>query len=82
MRKSAIYKIRSIRGESIGETLVALLITALALMMLAGAIGSAAKIVTRNKAAMEEYYVGENGSASQQSEAFNKWKGKASINLQ
>lgn len=49
-------KLRNRVGESIGETLVALLIAALALLMLAGAVSSASKIVTRNKAAMEEYY--------------------------
>ena len=49
-------KLRSRAGESIGETLIALLISALALLMLAGAISSAGRIVTRNKAAMISYY--------------------------
>ncbi len=56
MMRDIKNKLRSRAGESIGETLVALLIAALALLMLAGAVSSASKIVTRNKAAMEEYY--------------------------
>ena len=81
MRKRIQSKIRSHAGESIGETLIALLISALALMMLAGAISSAARIVTRNKAAMEEYYTGLDESSSKQSTVYNTWKGKASTNL-
>lgn len=80
MKKSILLKIRSNAGESIGETLVALLISALALLMLAGAISSAAGIVTRNKASIEAYYVGESG-ASQQKEVYTKWEGKVSTSL-
>ena len=74
-------KIRSCAGESIGETLIALLISALALIMLAGAISSAARIVTRNKSAMEEYYTGVNKGSCKQSTVYNMWKGKAYTNL-
>ncbi|MBQ6346431.1 MAG: hypothetical protein IJI71_02600 [Clostridia bacterium] len=81
MKKTIKSKIRSISGESIGETLVALLISALALLMLAGAIGSASKIVTRNKTAMDEYYVGAGESKSQQAATFDKWKTEATTNL-
>ena len=56
MKKLVMEKMCSRAGESIGETLVALLISALALLMLAGAVSSAGKIVTRNKTAMETYY--------------------------
>lgn len=49
-------KIHSKAGESIGETLIALLISALALVMLAGAIGSAARIITRSNAAVKSHY--------------------------
>ena len=52
-------KLRSRAGESIGETLVSLLIAALALTMLAGAIASATKIITQSKAKMAEYYAGD-----------------------
>lgn len=56
MKKHVLKKLCSPAGESIGETLIALLISALALLMLAGAVSSAGKIVTRNKSAMETYY--------------------------
>ena len=81
MRKRIQSKLRSRVGESIGETLIALLISALALMMLAGAISSAARIVTRSKTAMDEYYIGTNGSSSKQSMVYNSWKSKAFTNL-
>lgn len=81
MRRRIQSKIRSCAGESIGETLIALLISALALIMLAGAISAAAKIVTRNKTAMEEYYTGANVGSSKQSTVYNAWKGMAFTNL-
>ena len=56
MLKNAKKKLFSKTGESIGETLIALLISALALLMLAGAVSSAGKIVTRNRSAMNDYY--------------------------
>lgn len=52
-------KLRSNAGESIGETLVALLISALALVMLAGAISSTANMITTSAAKMGEYYDGD-----------------------
>ena len=81
MRKRIQSKIKSRTGESIGETLIALLISALALIMLAGAISSAANIITRNKTAMEEYYIGTGGGSSKQFTVYNAWKGKANTNL-
>ena len=51
-----LKKLRSTAGESIGETLVALLISALALVMLAGAVSSASNIITRSNDAMNDYY--------------------------
>ena len=55
MKKRMLAKLRSKAGESIGETLIATLIAALALVMLAGAVSSAARIVTNNRNAMKEY---------------------------
>ena len=49
-------KLHSKSGESIAETLIALLISTLALTMLAGAISSAANIVERGRKVMEDYY--------------------------
>ena len=54
--KKMLKKLRSTAGESIGETLVALLISALALVMLAGAVSSASNIITRSNDAMNDYY--------------------------
>ncbi len=48
-------KLRGRAGESIAETLIATLIAALALVMLAGAVASAARIVTTSRKAIEEY---------------------------
>lgn len=54
--KKMLKKLRSTAGESIGETLIALLISALALVMLAGAVSSASNIITRSNDAMNDYY--------------------------
>lgn len=51
-------KLVSQTGETIGETLIALLISALALTMLAGAISTAAKLITKSEAVMTKYYAG------------------------
>ena len=60
---SCLKKLRSRAGESIAETLVALVISALALLMLAGAITSASRVVERSKAAMTNYYEADNALA-------------------
>ena len=49
-------KMSSQAGETIGETLVALLISALALVMLAGAVSAAMRVVTNSKAHIDAYY--------------------------
>ncbi len=49
-------KLASNAGESIGETLVALLIGSLALVMLAGAVSSGTRVILRSKEKIEEYY--------------------------
>ena len=56
MRRMITKKLSNNKGESIGETLIALLISTLALVMLAGAIGSAVRIITKsNEAAKVQY---------------------------
>ena len=50
-------KIRNRSGESIGETLVALLVAALALVMLAGAMTTALGVVERSREKLNQYYV-------------------------
>lgn len=54
--KAANKKLRSRAGESIAETLVALLISALALVLLAGAITASTRIVRNSRAKLDEYY--------------------------
>lgn len=49
-------KLRSTSGESIAETLVAVLIAALALLMLAGTVNSSSRIITKSQTNMEKYY--------------------------
>ena len=51
-----INKLSSTSGESIAETLVAVLIAALALLMLAGTINSASRIITRSQQELSNYY--------------------------
>ena len=64
MKRRIFEKLSSKAGESIGETLVALLISALALMMLAGAVTSGMRVVTRSKDAMDGYYTVSNALAA------------------
>lgn len=66
MKKQMLKKLRSKSGESIAETLVAVLIAALALLMLAGTINTASRLITRSKTALEAYYK-ENNKLSEHS---------------
>ncbi len=50
-------KLRGRAGESIAETLVALLIGCVALVMLAGMISTSAHLITKSKTLMNEYYL-------------------------
>ena len=54
--KKLIKKIKSQTGESISETLVALLISSLALVMLAGAISSSSGLITKSRDKLDKYY--------------------------
>ena len=54
--KKLFQKLNSCRGESIGEVLVALLISALALVMLAGMISASSRMITKSKTELKEYY--------------------------
>ena len=56
MSNKILIKMRNQLGESIGETLIALLISSLALLMLAGAISTAGRIITTNRNSMSTYY--------------------------
>jgi len=52
----AMNKIRSTSGETIAETLIALLISALALVMLAASISVASHMVTTSREKLRDYY--------------------------
>lgn len=68
MKSKLFQKLRSRIGESIAETLVALLIASLALIMLASMIRSTVSMVTRSEETMTAYYAAndalETGSAA------------------
>lgn len=53
-------KLKSRAGESIAEVLVALLISSLALMMLAGLVSASARIVERSEGVVENYVSASN----------------------
>lgn len=63
MKNSRLMKkLNSRAGESIGETLVALIIASLALFMLAGAITASSKAIVKSKTQLDRYYTAnENG---------------------
>ena len=69
MKQRIIKKLASQSGESIGETLVALLISALALVMLAGAVSAGMRIVTNSKEKMDEYYKVNNAVVARETSA-------------
>ena len=54
--KKVLKKLRSSAGESITETLISLLISTLALVMLAGALSAATGIVLKSRDKMDKYY--------------------------
>ena len=56
MLTSIRKKLNSQAGESIAETLVSLLIAALALVMLAGAMSASTNIVIRSRDKLDGYY--------------------------
>ena len=65
MKKLVWKKLKEPSGETLTETLVALLIAALALVMLAGMISSTTRIVTQSKTTMNAYYAENNMVAEQ-----------------
>lgn len=56
MRNRLISKIQNQIGESISEVLIALLISSIALVMLASMISATNSMVGKSKSKMEEYY--------------------------
>ena len=58
--KKTIKKLKAQAGESIAEVLIALLISSLALVMLASMISSTQSMVSRSKTKMSAYYQANN----------------------
>ena len=54
--RSIRNKLSSRAGETISETLISMLIASLALVMLAGAVSSAAAMITKSKDKLGDYY--------------------------
>ena len=79
-------KLRGQAGETIAETLVALLISVLALTMLAGAVSTASRIITQSEERMKDYYSATddmvnrlNGATAETSEHVSKSNKTVSI---
>ena len=60
MKTLVIDKLKGNSGESIAETLVAVLIAAFALLMLAGTINTASNLITKSQNTLNEYYEANN----------------------
>lgn len=56
MKDRIVKTICSQAGESIAETLIALLVSSLALVMLAGAISAGASVVEKGRDTLKHYY--------------------------
>jgi hypothetical protein len=56
LKKRIAAKLKGNAGESLAEVLISLLIAALALTMLASVISTSARIITKSKAMMKDYY--------------------------
>lgn len=75
-----INKLKSTSGESIAETLVAVLIIALALLMLAGTINTASNLITQSQGKLKEYYK-ENNNLVNKTSSDVVTPGEASIEI-
>ena len=60
MTNKILLKIKSNSGESIAETLVAVLIAAVGLLMLAGTINTASNLITKSQNTLNTYYKANN----------------------
>lgn len=62
-------KLRSRRGESIAEVLLAVMVGALAIALFTVMLSSSAKIIMKNRTAMQEYVAGSNALVRNQASA-------------
>lgn len=69
MKGRIARKLKSRAGESIAETLIGMLIASLALVMLAGSISTATRLILTSKDRMDEYYAADGDMAKQTGEA-------------
>lgn len=74
--KQIVNKLRSRAGETIGEVLVALLVSTLALMILAGMISATSGIVKTSETKINDYYEANAGL-----ETFDGAQGSAKLTL-
>ena len=63
LKGALVKKLKGNSGESIAETLVAVLISAFALLMLAGTVNTASKLITKGQHTLEDYYDNNNSLA-------------------
>ena len=56
------WRMRSKRGETLAETLVSILVSSVALILLATAIGSSVRIIVSSRDKMEEVYAAESAA--------------------
>lgn len=70
MRGKIARKLKNRAGESIAETLIGLLVASLALVMLAGAISTASRLIAESKRKMGDYYTADGFLATHNSEAY------------
>lgn len=67
-----INKLKSTSGESIAETLVAVLIAAFALLMLAGSVNTSSNLITQSQGKLEEYYSENNDLVTKNTDSGGK----------
>ncbi len=81
MRYRFWKKLRSRSGESIGETLVALLISTMGIMLLAGMITASTRMVIQSRDAFDDYYAVNNAVAKHDAEAINSYFESGSVTI-
>lgn len=75
-------RIQSDKGETLVETLVAILISSLAMIMLSSAIGTAKNIVFSSRGAIDDYYTADAALASGVNSSNGLvWDGKVKVKV-
>ena len=63
--QATVKKLKSKKGESISEVLIALLVSALAIVLLAGMINASSEMIRNSKEKIDQYVKAENGIVEQ-----------------